>query len=97
MRIPQSDIDRVLDANPIEDVIGESIQIKREGSRFKCCCPFHQEDTPSFVVTPSMNIYKCFGCGESGNAITFQMKTKGLTFVDAVNGYSQQIDPLWII
>lgn len=85
MRIPQSDIDRVLDANPIEDVIGESIQIKREGSRFKCCCPFHQEDTPSFVVTPSMNIYKCFGCGESGNAITFQMKTKGLTFVDAVN------------
>lgn len=84
MYIQQIDIDRVLDANPIEDVIGETLTLKREGSRYKCCCPFHQEDTPSFVVTPRMNIYKCFGCGESGNAITFIRKTKGMTYVEAV-------------
>ena len=84
MNIPQSDIDRVLDATNIEDVIGEFHKLKREGSRYKCCCPFHPEDTPSFVITPSMNIYKCFGCGESGNAISFLMKDQGMSFKDAV-------------
>lgn len=84
MYIQQYDVDRVLDANPIEDVIGEVLTLKREGSKYKCCCPFHNEDTPSFVVTPAMNIYKCFGCGESGNAISFLRKHKGLTYVEAV-------------
>lgn len=84
MRIPQIDIDRVLDATNIEDVIQDIVKLRREGSRFKACCPFHSEDTPSFVVTPKMNIYKCFGCGESGNAVSFLMKHEGMTFVDAI-------------
>lgn len=84
MRIPQIDIERVLDASNIEDVIQDFMELRREGSRYKALCPFHTEKTPSFVVTPRMNIYKCFSCGESGNAITFLMKHEGMTYVDAV-------------
>lgn len=84
MKFKQSDIDRVLDANCIEDVIGEYLHLKKEGSRYKCLCPIHNEKTPSFVVTPSMNIYKCFSCGASGNAITFLTHVQGMSFVEAV-------------
>ena len=84
MRIPQSEIDRVLDATNIEDVIGEYVQLRREGARYKCCCPVHSEKTPSFVVTPRMNIYKCFGCGIAGNAISFLTKVVGMDYIDAV-------------
>lgn len=86
MRIPESDINRVLDASSIEDIIGDFVTLKRDGSRLKACCPFpdHHEDTPSFVVTPRMGIYKCFGCGKSGNVITFLKEHEGMTYVEAV-------------
>lgn len=86
MSIPEKDIERVLDATCIEDVISEFVQLKREGSRYKSCCPFpdHHEKTASFVVTPNMGIYKCFGCGRSGNAISFLKEHEGMSFVEAV-------------
>lgn len=84
MRIPQSDIDRVLDATSIEEVIGDFLELKREGSRFTCCCPVHEERRPSFKVTPRLNIYKCFSCGASGGPITFLMDVQGMSFVESV-------------
>lgn len=80
----QRDIDRVLDACRIEDVIGEFHGLTKEGSRYKCCCPFHQERTPSFVVTPARNSFHCFGCHTGGNAITFLMKDQQMTFPEAI-------------
>lgn len=80
----QRDIDRVLDAARIEDVVGEFHTLTKDGSRYKCCCPFHQERTPSFVVTPARNSFHCFGCHTGGNAITFLMKDQQMTFPEAV-------------
>lgn len=86
MRIPQKEIERVLDATRIEDIIKEFVPLSASRNRYTACCPFpgHNEKTPSFVVTPRMGIYKCFGCGESGNAITFLRKHQGMTYVEAV-------------
>ncbi len=82
--ISEKDKERVLDACNIEDVIGEFVELKKEGSRYKCCCPIHNERTPSFVVTPSRNMFKCFGCGIGGNAITFLMEAQHMTYPEAV-------------
>lgn len=86
MRIPENDINRVLDNTSIEDIISDFVPLKREGTRYKACCPFpdHNEKTPSFVVSPHMGIYKCFGCGKSGNVITFLKEHEGMTYVEAV-------------
>lgn len=91
MRIPQKDIDAILDATNIEEVLREYIpNLQRSGSRWKACCPFHNEKTPSFMITPSKNIYKCFSCGESGNAVTFLMKHEGKSFVEAMEILSKR-------
>lgn len=79
-----SDIRKVLEASKIEDVIGEFIDLKKDGSRYKCCCPIHNEKTPSFTVTPSRNMFYCFGCGVGGNAISFLTKVRGMSFPEAV-------------
>lgn len=87
MRYRQSDIEKVLDATAIEDVVRDYVgadNLRKEGSRYKCCCPVHNEDTPSFVVTPSKGIYKCFGCGIGGNALSFLQKVAGMTFPEAI-------------
>lgn len=76
--------ERLLPAVEIEKVIGHYVKLTRHGSNYTCCCPFHHEKTPSFNVTPSKNMYYCFGCHEHGNAIDFIMKFKNLGFVDAV-------------
>jgi DNA primase len=68
----------------IVDVIARSVTLKKAGSRYKGLCPFHQEKTPSFHVNPDMGVYKCFGCGKSGDLITFVRETEGLNFVEAV-------------
>jgi DNA primase len=60
--ISPNSIDQLLNAAIIEDVVGDYVNLKRSGSRFKGNCPFHDEKTPSFTVTPTMGIYKCFGC-----------------------------------
>lgn len=82
--IPQETVNRILDLAQIEDVIGDFVTLKRAGSTYKACCPFHNEKTPSFVVSPSKGIYKCFGCGKSGTAVAFVMEHESMTYVEAL-------------
>lgn len=70
-------------AVPINEVVGEYVDIKKKGANYSGCCPFHNEDTPSFSVSPSKEIYKCFGCGRAGDSIQFVRELKGLTFEEA--------------
>lgn len=76
-------ISQLLQAVPIEDLVGDYVKLKRSGSGYKGNCPFHDEKTPSFSVTPSLNIYKCFGCQKGGNSIQFIMEIEQLSFVEA--------------
>ena len=82
--IPQNVIEEVRTRADIVEIVGESVQLKRAGKEYKARCPFHNEKTPSFYVVPAKGFYKCFGCGESGDAFTFLMKRQGLTFTEAV-------------
>lgn len=75
---------RSVSSLPIVDVLSRSISIKRYGSVYKACCPLHNEKTPSFVVNPNTNTFKCFGCGKGGDIITFYMQHDNLTFFQAV-------------
>jgi DNA primase catalytic core len=82
--IPKDTIDQIIHTLQIEDVLADHIKLARKGSVFSALCPFHGEKTPSFIVSPSKNIYKCFGCGKSGDAIDFIREYKNLSFVEAV-------------
>ncbi|MEI7541974.1 MAG: DNA primase [bacterium] len=77
-------IDSIKNANDIAEVIGGYLTLKRTGANFKAPCPFHQEKTPSFVVSPEKQIYRCFGCGEGGNVFTFIQRMENFSFVEAV-------------
>lgn len=81
--------DRLIPALSIEKLIGQFVSLKKSGSNYTCCCPFHHEKTPSFVITPSKQMYYCFGCKEHGNALDFLMKYKNLSFVEAVEEAAQ--------
>lgn len=81
--ISPNSIDQLLNAAIIEDVVGDYVNLKRSGSRFKGNCPFHDEKTPSFTVTPTLGIYKCFGCQKGGNSIQFLMEIENLTFAES--------------
>jgi DNA primase len=89
MQIPQSVIDEVVQRSDIVEVIGQHLKLKRSGVNYQACCPFHNEKTPSFSVSSVKQIYHCFGCGESGNAISFLMKHLGLDFVSAVKNLAE--------
>lgn len=82
--IPDSFIEELLGRTDIVDVIERRVPLKRAGREFQACCPFHDEKTPSFTVSPQKQFYHCFGCGEHGSAIGFLMNFEGLEFVDAV-------------
>lgn len=82
--IPDTVIQEVRDRADIVEVVAEQLPLKRAGKDFSARCPFHNDKTPSFYVVPAKGIFKCFGCGESGDVFTFLMKRSGLTFVDAV-------------
>ena len=82
--IPEETIKAVLDSTDIVDVIGGYLPLKRAGSAFVCNCPFHNEKTPSFNINPGRQFFHCFGCGESGDAISFVRKHENLPFIDAV-------------
>lgn len=84
MQISEEILEKIKDANDIVDVISEKVRLKKAGRNFSGLCPFHNEKTPSFSVSQEKQIYKCFGCGEAGNVITFVMKDKNLPFIDAV-------------
>lgn len=84
MNITDEIIQKIKDNNDIVDIISETVRLKRAGKYYTGLCPFHHEKTPSFTVTPDKQIYKCFGCGEGGNVISFIMKIKNLDFHEAV-------------
>ena len=84
MRFTEDTLSRVRDENPIEEVIADFLDIKKSGKNYKALCPFHAEKTPSFFVSPQRGIYHCFGCGKTGNVITFLIEYKGMTFPEAV-------------
>ena len=77
-------LDEIRDRADIVDLIGEYVDLKRSGSNYMGLCPFHSEKTPSFSVSPSKGIFKCFGCGVGGDVITFVMKRENLSFPEAV-------------
>ena len=82
--IPKETVDQILDTARIEEVIGDFVTLKRRGSSYVACCPFHNEKTPSFHVTPSKGIYKCFGCGKAGSAVGFVMEHEHMTYPEAL-------------
>jgi DNA primase catalytic core len=82
--IPQPIIDDILDKADIVEVVSGYLNLQRHGKQYQACCPFHNEKTPSFTVTPSKGIYKCFGCGKGGNSISFVMEHEKVSFVEAV-------------
>ena len=82
--IPRETVDRIIDAARIEDVVGDFVPLKRRGANFVACCPFHNEKTPSFYVSPAKGIFKCFGCGKVGTAVGFVMEHENLSYADAL-------------
>jgi DNA primase len=82
--IPKETVDLILDTARIEEVVGDYVTLKRRGASLWACCPFHNEKTPSFAVTPSKGIYKCFGCGKSGSAVGFVMEYEHMTYPEAL-------------
>ena len=82
--IPQETVNKILDAAQIEDVVGDFVSLKRRGANLIACCPFHNEKTPSFYVSPAKGIFKCFGCGKSGSAVGFVMEHESMSYVEAL-------------
>ncbi|MDE5579107.1 MAG: DNA primase [Alistipes sp.] len=82
--IDRETVDRIYAAANIVDIIGDFVTLKRKGVNYQACCPFHNEKTPSFVVSPSKGVYKCFGCGKGGNAVTFLMEHENVTYPEAL-------------
>lgn len=82
--IKQDDISKILDATQIVDVINAFVPLRKRGVNYLGNCPFHNEKTPSFTVSPSKGIFKCFGCGEAGNAVSFLMKHEHYTYPEAL-------------
>ena len=82
--IDRETVDRIYAAANIVDIIGDYVTLKRKGVNYQACCPFHNEKTPSFGVSPSKGVYKCFGCGKGGNAVTFLMEHENITYPEAL-------------
>jgi DNA primase len=77
-------VEEVKSKTDIVSIVGEHVELKKAGRNFKALCPFHSEKTPSFIVSPELQIYKCFGCGESGDAISFLEQYEGMEFYEAL-------------
>ena len=84
MQISEEILEKIKEENDIVEVISERVRLKRSGRNFMGLCPFHNEKSPSFSVSQDKQIYKCFGCGEAGNVISFVMKDRNMSFLDAV-------------
>ena len=82
--IPQETVNKILDAAQIVDVVGDFVTLKKRGANHIACCPFHNEKTPSFSVSASKGIYKCFGCGKSGTAVGFVMEHENMSYTEAL-------------
>lgn len=88
--ITRDSIERLKTVIDIVDVVSNYVELKKTGGYFKACCPFHEEKTPSFVVTPARNSYKCFGCGVGGDAIKFVMEYEKLSYPEALEKIATQ-------
>jgi DNA primase len=88
--IPRETVDLILDTARIEEVVGDFVTLKRRGSNYVACCPFHNEKTPSFNVNPARGIYKCFGCGKAGSAVGFVMEYEHMTYPEALRYLAQK-------
>ncbi|MDX1639530.1 MAG: DNA primase [Balneolaceae bacterium] len=88
--IPDSKKEEIRDAADIVEVVEDYVKLKRSGRSYKGLCPFHDENTPSFHVTPDLGIYKCFGCGESGDVFNFVMEMEGIGFVEAMRTLAER-------
>jgi len=88
-RIPQNFLDDLLNRLDIVDIVDQRVKLKRTGKNYSACCPFHDEKTPSFTVSPDKQFYYCFGCGASGTAISFLMEYDRVSFVDAVESLAK--------
>jgi DNA primase len=89
--IPQETIELVRAQADIVQVISEYLTLKKAGANYKACCPFHSEKTPSFMVSPSKQIFYCFGCGTGGNVFAFLMRQEGLSFPEAVRRMAERL------
>lgn len=88
--ILQETIDKVYDELDVVAIVGQHVALKKAGANFIGCCPFHNEKSPSFTVSPSKGIYKCFGCGASGGAVNFLMELKKLSYPDAIKDLAKE-------
>lgn len=91
MFIPPSFVHELLDRVDIVDVIDRLVPLKKKGANYGACCPFHNEKTPSFTVSPTKQFYHCFGCSVHGNAINFLMEFSGMSFIEAVTDLAAQV------
>jgi DNA primase len=89
-RIPQHFIDDLINRLDIVEIIDERVKLKRAGKNYSACCPFHEEKTPSFTVSPDKQFYYCFGCGATGTALGFVMDYERIGFVDAVEALARR-------
>ncbi|MEJ7652586.1 MAG: CHC2 zinc finger domain-containing protein [Chloroflexia bacterium] len=83
-------IEEVKSRLDIVDLVGSQVELRRAGKDFKGRCPFHEEKTPSFVVSPERQSYHCYGCGKSGDVISYLMETERLPFVDALKQLAER-------
>ena len=90
-RIPEDTIQTIRDRVDIVDLVGRHVTLKRAGRTWKGLCPFHQEKTPSFIVSPDRGTFHCFGCGEGGNAFAFLMRHENLTFPEAARSLAAEL------
>ncbi len=91
LRITREGIDRLKSANPLADVVAErGIRLVRRGRHLFGLCPFHHEDTPSFVVTPEKGLFHCYGCGAGGDEIGFVVRYEGMGFRDVLEGLARR-------
>ena len=86
----QNDIDKIKDRLSIEEVVSSYIQIEKAGKNLKARCPFHNEKTPSFYISPDRGSYYCFGCGAKGDIFTFVEQFEGLDFYGALKQLAQK-------
>src|SRR5688572_19760481 len=98
--ISQNSIQQILGRLDIIDVVGSFVRLKKRGTNYLGLCPFHNEKTPSFTVSPTKEIYKCFGCGRSGNTISFVMEHEKYSYVEALkwlaNRYGIEIEETYV-
>ena len=94
--IKREDIEKIINAARIEEVVGSFVELRKRGVNYIGLCPFHNEKTPSFNVNPAKGIFKCFGCGEGGDSVAFLMKHEHYTYPEALrwlaNKYGIQIE-----